>query len=63
MPESVLDPGRVVSIHIYDLAMNIPGGESMAAASALLLMGLFMMISAGAIFVQVTYGRTTGAIQ
>ena len=63
MPESVLDPGRVLSIHTYDLAMNIPGGESMAAASALLLMGLSMMISAGAIFVQVTYGRKTGAIQ
>lgn len=44
MPTSLLDPGRVLSIHIYDLAMNIPGGESRAAAAAILLIGVFMMI-------------------
>ena len=26
MPTSVLDSGRTLSIHIYDLAMNVPGG-------------------------------------
>jgi phosphate transport system permease protein len=61
MPESVLDPGRVLSIHIYDLAMNIPGGESRAAAAALLIMGLFLMISSAAIFVSVVYGKKIGA--
>ncbi|MGR3624555.1 PstA family ABC transporter permease [Pseudophaeobacter sp.] len=45
MPESLLDPGRVLSIHIYDLAMSIPGGDRMAAASAVLLIGLFLLIS------------------
>lgn len=45
MPESVFDPGRVLSLHIYDLAMNIPGGDKMATASALLLIGLFLIIS------------------
>lgn len=44
MPTSLLDPGRVLSIHIYDLAMNIPGGESRAAAAAILLIGVFMVI-------------------
>ncbi len=37
MPESLFDSGRSVSVHIYDLAMNIPGGEANASASALLL--------------------------
>ncbi len=45
MPESLLDPGRVLSIHIYDLAMNIPGGDAMASASALLLISMFLIIS------------------
>ena len=50
MPESLLDPGRVLSIHIYDLTMNIPGGDRMATASALLLIGLFLMISSIALY-------------
>jgi phosphate transport system permease protein len=50
MPESLLDPGRVLSIHIYDLAMSIPGGDRMAAASALLLVGLFLLISSVGIY-------------
>lgn len=45
MPHSLLDPGRVLSVHIYDLAMSIPGGDQMAAAASLLLVGLFLMIS------------------
>lgn len=45
MPESLFDPGRVLSVHIYDLAMSIPGGDQKAAASAILLIGLFLMIS------------------
>lgn len=46
MPGSLLDPGRVLAVHIYDLGMNIPGGERMASASAVLLLGLFLSISA-----------------
>ena len=37
MPESLYDSGRALSIHIYDLAINIPGGESNAYATALVL--------------------------
>lgn len=37
MPESLLDSGRALSVHIFDLAMNISGGEANAYASALLL--------------------------
>lgn len=46
MPESWFDSGRSLSVHIYDLAMNIPGGTSMAAATAVLLFLLLMLINA-----------------
>lgn len=44
MPGSLLDSGRTLSIHIYDLAMNVAGGDSMAHASALLLIGILFAI-------------------
>ncbi len=45
MPESLLDSGRSLSIHIYDLAMNVPGGEDRAYAAALVLLGLLIAIN------------------
>lgn len=45
MPESVHDSGRALSIHIFDLSMNIGGGESSAYASALVLVGLLLVIN------------------
>lgn len=45
MPESLLDSGRTVSIHIYDLAMNVAGGDQMAYASALLLVMALVLIN------------------
>lgn len=39
MPSSLLDSGRALSVHVYDLAMNVPGGDGMAYASALVLLG------------------------
>ena len=38
MPSSLLDSGRSLSIHIYDLAMNVPGAGRAAYATALLLL-------------------------
>ncbi|MES3007041.1 MAG: phosphate ABC transporter permease PstA [Pseudomonadota bacterium] len=46
MPGSLLDSGRSLSIHIYDLAMNVPGGESNAYASAVVLIVLLLIINA-----------------
>ncbi len=46
MPNSVFDSGRALSVHIYDLAMNVPGGDGMAYASALVLLGLLVMMNA-----------------
>jgi phosphate transport system permease protein len=48
MPGSLLDSGRALSIHIYDLAMNVPGGETNAYASALVLVLMLLAINASA---------------
>lgn len=45
MPESLMDSGRALSIHVYDLAMNVPGGEPNAYGSALLLIATLMVIN------------------
>jgi phosphate transport system permease protein len=45
LPSSLLDSGRALSVHIYDLAMNVPGGEGSAAATALVLVLLLVAIN------------------
>ncbi len=45
MPTSLLDSGRTLSIHIYDLAMNVAGGNAQAYATALVLVGLLLIIN------------------
>ncbi len=45
MPESLMDSGRALSIHIYDLAMNVAGGNPNAYATALVLVGLLIIIN------------------
>ena len=45
MPESLLDSGRVLSIHILDLAMNVTGGDQNAYASGLALVVLILAIN------------------
>jgi phosphate transport system permease protein len=47
MPETLWDSGRSLSVHIYDLAMNVPGGEPQAYGSALVLVGLLVFINGG----------------
>ena len=37
MPESVFDSGRALAIHIFDLSMNVSGGDQAAYGSALVL--------------------------
>lgn len=44
-PRSLFDSGRTLSIHVYDLAMNVPGGEPRAYAAALVLVGLLTTAS------------------
>ena len=45
MPESVWDSGRSLSVHVYDLAMNVAGGTSRSYASAAVLVGLILFIN------------------
>ena len=45
MPESLTDSGRTLSIHIYELAMNVPGGEYNAYATAVTLIVLILLIN------------------
>lgn len=45
MPGSLMDSGRALSVHIYDLAMNVPGGTGAAYASAFVLIALLVAIN------------------
>jgi phosphate transport system permease protein len=47
MPTSLWDSGRSLSVHIYDLAMNVSGGESHAYATALVLVTFLVLIYGG----------------
>jgi phosphate transport system permease protein len=49
MPESLSDSGRALAVHIYDLSMNVTGGDQAAYASALVLIALIVVINAGAL--------------
>ncbi|MEA5472293.1 phosphate ABC transporter permease PstA [Spirulina sp. 06S082] len=51
MPESLFDSGRSLSLHIYDLSMNVPGGDDNAYASALVLVFLLLAIDTTAIWI------------
>jgi phosphate transport system permease protein len=48
MPESLLDSGRALSLHIFDLSMNVSGGDANAYASAVVLILLLLAINATA---------------
>ena len=44
-PQSLFDSGRALSVHIYDLAMNVPGGNSRAFAAAIVLVTVLFVIN------------------
>ena len=44
-PDSLFDSGRTLSVHIYDLAMNVPGGMPRAAATAVVLVALLVALN------------------
>lgn len=46
MPGSLLDSGRALAVHIYDLSMNVTGGDASAYASALILVALILVVNA-----------------
>lgn len=50
MPSSLFDSGRAISVHIYDLTMNVAGGDRSAYASALVLIALLVLVNGAAIW-------------
>jgi len=49
MPEALSDSGRALAVHIYELSMNVTGGDKAAYASALVLIVLIVVMNAGAL--------------
>jgi phosphate transport system permease protein len=45
MPGSLSDSGRTLAVHIFDLSMNVTGGDAKAYASAFVLIGLLLVLS------------------
>lgn len=48
MPTSLFDSGRALTVHIYDLSMNVPGGDRSAYGAALVLIALLLAINSAA---------------
>jgi phosphate transport system permease protein len=46
MPSSLMDSGRALAVHIYDLSMNVAGGDQAAYASAFALIVLIILLTA-----------------
>lgn len=51
MPESLSDSGRALAVHIYDLSMNVTGGDAAAYASVLVLIALLLAVNGVALSV------------
>ncbi|OLT69384.1 MULTISPECIES: phosphate ABC transporter permease PstA [unclassified Moorena] len=49
-PTSLFDSGRALSLHIYELSMNVPGGDDNAYASAVILVIVILLINTTAIY-------------
>lgn len=49
VPESFYDSGRALSVHIYDLALNVANGGPMASTSALVLLALIFAVNSAAV--------------
>lgn len=45
MPESLMDSGRALSVHIYDMSMNVTGGDAAAYGTALVLISFIVTLN------------------
>lgn len=59
MPGSLLDSGRALSVHIFDLSMNVGGGEPNASAAAVVLIVLLLLINLLASAISTHWGHRT----
>lgn len=62
MPHSLMDSGRALSVHIYDLSMNVSGGDQAAYASALVLILLIVMLNGLAVSIADQYFAKKGVL-
>jgi phosphate transport system permease protein len=60
MPSSLLDSGRSLSIHIFDLSMNVPGGESNAYGTAVVLVCFLLVINGAVLCLSKLWKSRTG---
>lgn len=49
MPSSLMDSGRALSIHVFDLSMNVSGGDRQAYATALVLILALLAVNSAAV--------------
>ncbi|WP_265028637.1 phosphate ABC transporter permease PstA [Pseudomonas sp. B21-054] len=63
MPSSLLDSGRSLSIHIYDLSMNVTGGDANAYATAFILIVLIVLINCFTVAMKDLWMRQRGDIE
>ncbi len=58
-PQALSDPGRVLAVHIYELAMNVAGGDAAAAASAIVLVAILALTQGIAVWLMARTQRST----
>ncbi len=58
MPSGLGDSGRSLSVHIYDLAMNVPGATERAYATALVLIAVLLVLNTVAVSLLSRWTRT-----
>lgn len=59
-PSSLMDSGRALSVHIFDLAMNIPGGDKNAYASSVVLIIVLLVINSSVVWLSHRFRRALG---
>lgn len=60
MPSSLWDSGRALSVHIFDLSMNVSGGDANAYKSAVVLLGLLLSINGAVLWMSSLWQRLAG---
>lgn len=57
MPTSLFDSARSLSYHIYLLAIEVPGGQERAYASAVVLVGMLLLLNGAAVLLARRFQR------
>ena len=60
MPGSLMDSGRSLSIHVFDLAMNVPGGDANAYGAGVVLVFALLIINGAVLCLAKTWKAKTG---